>query len=61
LVEIKAPNIHHFANRVLDRIFSKESILNGAIEPTGRGGYQALDQIKIDRLKGLKFFYNLFR
>ena len=39
-----APNIYFFANRSLDKLFKASDILAGSIEPTGAGGFPALEQ-----------------
>jgi hypothetical protein len=46
-----APNIYFFANRSLDKLFKASDILAGSIEPTGAGGFPALEQEKINLLK----------
>ena len=47
-----APNIYFFANQSLDKLFKASAdILAGSIEPTGAGGFPALEQEKINLLK----------
>ena len=52
IIDTAAPNIYLFSNRVLERMFTIEEIANGSVEPTGRGAFEALDNVKIDKLKG---------
>jgi len=62
IIDTSAPNIYLFANRVLERIFSNQEIILGSVEPTGRGSFEALDNIKIDKLKGEGFYLlNFFK
>jgi hypothetical protein len=52
IIDTPAPNIYLFSNRVLEKIFTIEEIINGSVKPTGRGGCAALKKSKIDKLKG---------
>ncbi len=51
IIDTPAPNIYLFSNRVLEKIFTIEEIINGSVEPKGRGGFAALEKSKIDKLK----------
>ena len=51
IIDKPVPNIYLFYNIVLKIIFTIEEIINGSVEPTGRGGFVALEKSKIDKLK----------
>jgi hypothetical protein len=37
IIDTPAPNIYLFSNRVLEKLLTIEEIINGSVEPTGRG------------------------
>ena len=53
---ITGADVFKFALKVIDVIFTREELSVGAVEPSGRGKYSALDSEKIALLKGILFF-----
>ena len=52
LLCVKAASKLGYCLQLLDVLFTKEEIKQGAVEPTGAGNFAALDEARIKILKG---------
>ncbi len=51
LLHINAIDKFRYCAKILDVLFTREELKEGAVEPTGIGKYKALDEAKIQILK----------